>query len=75
MVSDVFGAEQNYRFSWSGYNTDKARREAAERLVEHILVTRDPNQPLVIVGHSHGGNVGIRAANASLTPDVKGVLK
>jgi hypothetical protein len=31
--------------------------------VEHVLKNRKPGEPISLVGHSHGGNVAIEAAN------------
>lgn len=50
-------------FEWSGYNSDKYRRQAAKALVAQILEQRVEGEPITIVGHSHGGNVGIMATN------------
>lgn len=50
-------------FQWSGNNTDAARRTAAVSLAKHIIANRAANQSLTLVGHSHGGNVAIEAAN------------
>ncbi|MEJ6950987.1 RHS repeat-associated core domain-containing protein [Natronospora cellulosivora (SeqCode)] len=53
------------KFQWTGGNTDEARREAAERLAEEIISyhVENKDEHIGIVGHSHGGNVGILAAN------------
>lgn len=53
----------NVDFEWDGKNSDKARHSAAEQLVEHVLKNRKPGEPISLVGHSHGGNVAIEAAN------------
>ncbi len=57
----------NDNFSWSGNNSDKARHRAAKKLAKKINKDRgnNPNnpEPIVLVGHSHGGNVSIEAAN------------
>lgn len=52
-------------FQWTGNNADKYRKRAAKELVNKILAERKkhPSEPITIVGHSHGGNVGIMAAN------------
>ncbi len=53
-------------FEWSGGNYSKQRYRAASELVMHIVNERkgaDIKEPITIVGHSHGGNVGIIAAN------------
>ncbi|WP_123901358.1 RHS repeat-associated core domain-containing protein [Flavobacterium davisii] len=53
----------NTDFAWGGYNSDEARHTAAEQLVEYVLKNRKPGEPISLVGHSHGGNVAIEAAN------------
>jgi RHS repeat-associated protein len=50
-------------FSWSGGNNSGARTEAAYDLVDHIIANRVEGEPITVVGHSHGGNVGIDAVN------------
>lgn len=62
-VNEIFGNTEGRRFAWSGNNSDAARQKAARDLAEHIVKNRDPNQPLTLVGHSHGGNVAVVAAN------------
>ena len=56
----------DYNFKWSGGNYAKMRTQAAKELVSHITKKMEgiPNtEPITIVGHSHGGNVGIEAYN------------
>src|SRR5690606_13412753 len=62
-INEIAKNTQGPVFKWSGNNTDRARRLATEQLVQHVLSSRDLNQPLTLVGHSHGGNVAIMAAN------------
>jgi hypothetical protein len=52
------------RFDWSGDNTVFARRDAGSELVAHMnsLKQRFPTAKQYIVGHSHGGNVALYAA-------------
>ena len=52
-------------FKWSGYNTDKARRRAAKDLANFVIEQhkKTPDEPITLLGHSHGGNVAIMAAN------------
>lgn len=49
-------------FTWSGKNSDKAREKAAESLVKEITKNNHPEDVITIVGHSHGCNVALRAA-------------
>ncbi|MCX6188210.1 MAG: DUF2974 domain-containing protein [Bacteroidetes bacterium] len=63
-ASQIMGnSTSNTSFQWTGNNADPARQKAATQLAEHIRKNRDPNQPLTLVGHSHGGNIAIMAAN------------
>src|SRR5690606_14494021 len=39
-------------FEWSGYNSDKYRKQAANALVAQILDQRKEGEPITIVGHS-----------------------
>lgn len=47
------------KFTWSGHNTHRARTEAALALADRINSMGDAN--VVIVAHSHGGNVALAA--------------
>ena len=66
-----FTGEEWFRFDWSdtgwfgGGNNKSARQTAANRLFEMILEHHraNPNDPIRLVGHSHGGNVGILVIN------------
>ena len=62
-VNEITGNTTGAEFKSSGYNTNKGRRKAAIQLADHVMKNRDPNQPLTLVGHSHGGNISIMAAN------------
>ena len=62
-ITEITGNKVIENFDWSGYNLDWARREAAERLAKLVMETRKEGEPLTLVGHSHGGNVAIMAAN------------
>jgi RHS repeat-associated protein len=50
-------------FYWTGENSDSGRASQAKQLVEYVLKNRKPGEPISLVGHSHGGNVAIEAAN------------
>ncbi|QYS88074.1 lipase family protein [Flavobacterium davisii] len=63
-ITPVLGNKtSNVDFVWDGGNSDDSRHAAAEQLVEHVLKNRNPGEPISLVGHSHGGNVAIEAAN------------
>ncbi|MDO4763644.1 MAG: RHS repeat-associated core domain-containing protein [Flavobacteriaceae bacterium] len=57
--------EANFTLSWSGYNASKARTIATKKVLKEIMGTMssDINEPITLVGHSHGGNVNIEAIN------------
>jgi len=63
-VEDLFN-EKSEEYDWTGGNSTKARKDAAENLANKIYdyYKQNPNEPVRIVGHSHGGNVGIMAVN------------
>src|SRR4051794_9707379 len=50
-------------FLWSGANSVRERDRAAHQLVKHIRIKQSdyPSSTQVIVAHSHGGNVALRA--------------
>jgi hypothetical protein len=50
-------------FLWSGANSVRERDRAARELVEHIRAKQSdyPNSTQVVIAHSHGGNVALRA--------------
>ncbi len=51
-----------HRFLWSGKNSYQARAEAGILCKDYIKNIMPPNGCLHIIGHSHGGNVAIIAA-------------
>jgi pimeloyl-ACP methyl ester carboxylesterase len=57
--------ESNFGFNWSGDNLSSARSEAALELISYVRANRseDLNEPITLMGHSHGGNVAIEAVN------------
>ncbi|GIW60938.1 MAG: hypothetical protein KatS3mg087_2004 [Patescibacteria group bacterium] len=62
-VTNVTNNTTFYLMVWSGYNVDKARKEAAEKLAKQIYETYTGKEPITLIGHSHGGNVAIMASN------------
>lgn len=52
-------------FDWGGGNGDSFRQAGAEKLATRISKWRksNPYDKIILVGHSHGGNVGILATN------------
>lgn len=58
--------ETNFKFDWSpAKNNSSARSDGAEELIQFILDNRskNPDEPITIIGQSHGGNLGIEAIN------------
>lgn len=49
--------------SWSGANSFRCREQAAKKLADQLdkLAENSPDSTRLIVGHSHGGNVCLRA--------------
>jgi RHS repeat-associated protein len=63
-IGEVFGNKiTNREFNWSGGISDKERHEAARSLALYVMAKRKRNEPITLIGHSHGGNVSIEAAN------------
>lgn len=60
-----------FSFSWSGENTHAARMQGAKELISYIKHIARPDDLIVLVGHSHGANVAILAAN-EITEDEHG---
>jgi RHS repeat-associated protein len=56
-----------YKKDWSGGNSKSARKEAADNYYNYILkVRKDESKstnPIVLMGHSHGGNVAVLTTN------------
>lgn len=67
------GTVATFPFNWSGKNTQSARNQAAQELAEHLatLAKSYPSARQVIIAHSHGGNVAIRAIQLSTIPRVE----
>jgi len=54
------------RFAWSGRNSPRARRVAADNLRDHLrnAINNNPvNAHHFVIAHSHGGNVALQALN------------
>ncbi|WP_188555480.1 alpha/beta fold hydrolase [Edaphobacter dinghuensis] len=50
-------------FRWSGKNSASARNSAAANLAEQLrkLIDANPGARHYVIGHSHGGNVALKA--------------
>jgi RHS repeat-associated protein len=66
-----------YGFNWSGGNYASMRTTAAKELIQYAINVRrtlSNKEPLTIVEHSHGGNVGIEAINMMVNmPEFDGI--
>lgn len=51
------------KIGWSGLNSDKGRQQAAKEYVEYIKANHIAGEAVTIVGHSHGGNLGVLTMN------------
>ena len=59
---------------WNGYNKTFARRKAAKEYAAFLKANHVAGEPITIIGHSHGGNVGILTMNILANdPDLKDV--
>ena len=48
-------------FGWSGANSIIERAKAADELAVHLRTKLTENAPILIIAHSHGGNVALKA--------------
>ncbi|PAF51971.1 hypothetical protein BKH44_04745 [Helicobacter sp. 13S00477-4] len=54
----AFNDDKIYRFQWSGANHDQARQQGGKQLNDFIKNYHfQEGEPLIIITHSHGGNV------------------
>lgn len=44
-------------FRWSSANTERARHQAAQQLLQRLLVFEEEGRDYHLIGHSHGGSV------------------
>ncbi|GAA0876013.1 hypothetical protein GCM10009118_24230 [Wandonia haliotis] len=61
-IAEVFGNSKVFKHTWLGANNTQARISEADCLFETITANRIEGEAITIVGHSHGGNVAILAA-------------
>jgi pimeloyl-ACP methyl ester carboxylesterase len=61
------------KLNWSGGNTKGARSDAAEKFVNKVCEwhKENPDDPIRLVGHSHGGNVAIMLTNRLAEKGIK----
>ena len=61
-VAEVFGNSEVFKHTWLGANNTQARYSEADCLFETITANHIEGESITIIGHSHGGNVAILAA-------------
>ncbi len=63
-------------FAWSGKNSGAARLVAAEGLAQAIVaqIELQPDAKVFVIGHSHGGNVALKAAQIAKLEGRVGVV-
>lgn len=69
-LSKSFPGARIIRFEWSRTNTQRARSQAAEKLVSLIAELRREFSRIVIIAHSHGGNVAVQATQRTPGDDL-----
>jgi pimeloyl-ACP methyl ester carboxylesterase len=65
LLDTIPGKQSITAFAWSGRNSPAARFNAALQLRAelHRLATKHPGWAIVVIGHSHGGTVALRAVD------------
>jgi hypothetical protein len=60
-------------FLWDGANSIVSRNNAAASLARQLeqLAIECPDDPIVILAHSHGGNIALRAAHIASKPSIE----
>jgi RHS repeat-associated protein len=69
----AFAGEDLFFGDWGGRNTRGSRQAGADAILAEILRfhQNNPDEPIRLVGHSHGGNVGILVANMLAEKGIK----
>ncbi len=60
-----FFQEECFTGDWEGENNKESRSEGAQKIANEIIEYHNnhPDEPIRLVGHSHGGNVAIMVVN------------
>jgi hypothetical protein len=55
----------NTNFGWTapGWNGTMMRANAATDLADYVIANKKGNEPITLLGYSHGGNVSTQAAD------------
>lgn len=72
-VGELFNNEVVKAPDWSGKNNPGARKDGAQKVYNKIIEYHEehPDEPIRLVGHSHGGNVAILVTNMLAKKDIK----
>lgn len=72
-VGELFNNEVVNAPKWSGKNNPGARKEGAQKVYKLIMAYHEenPDEPIRLVGHSHGGNVAILVTNMLAKEGIK----
>ncbi len=64
-ISEQFDGESVFEGNWKGGNSVGSRKEGAEKIYKEIkeYIDENPDEPIRLIGHSHGGNVAIMVTN------------
>jgi len=64
-ISEQFDGEKVLEGNWEGGNSVGSRKEGAEKIYKEIktYIDENPDEPIRLIGHSHGGNVAIMVTN------------
>ena len=63
LIGPLFKNTQDYDHQWSGGLSNHDRIQGGLALADEVMKTRIGGEQITLVGHSHGGNVAIVAAN------------
>lgn len=69
IISANFGDEKKedeiHAEKWNGANNSTLREEAIRKLVKKVYLAHmnNPEEPITMVGHSHGGNIALEVVN------------
>ena len=68
-LKDRFPNSNGHRLMWSGDNFQSARSSAADELLRWLSAA-SPQRPVLLIGHSHGGNIAAMAATHAESADI-----
>jgi hypothetical protein len=62
-IKKLFKADECKYLYWDGGNEKKNRADAIDKFVDIILNESNVDDEIILIGHSHGGNIMIEVAN------------